>query len=150
MDAEALLGLVGVVLGAGLSIVGTWRVSLQRERLRDYRRLIPVLTLVAVELKENRDRLVEHAVTEPQRRMDLLRLGDWAASKITLVELMREESHSSLLYRVFDAYAVIEDALRFGTPPPDPNTLDEIMEQLLATREEFARRIDSARLLRRF
>jgi hypothetical protein len=70
-------GLIGVVLGAVLSVAGTWWVSARLERRRDDRRLYGILGLLASELKENQKRLEAN----PDNWHGLLTLGNWDATR---------------------------------------------------------------------
>jgi hypothetical protein len=71
---------------------------------------------------------------------------EWTAHRVVLAELLREEP---LWLRLVRVYAAIYAARSYGSAPPDPDELERISEQLLATRHELGRRIDAAKLFRR-
>jgi hypothetical protein len=123
-------GLIGVVLGAVLSVAGTWWVSARLERRRDDRRLYGILGLLASELKENQKRLEAN----PDNRDGLLTLGNWDANKAAFSQLVRDEA---LWEDVTGAYGDIFEAISGRRDPPSVETLDELYLRVVAARAQL-------------
>jgi hypothetical protein len=125
-----LAGVIGVVLGAGISLAGTWWL----ERRRENRRLHGVLGLLASELKDNQKRIREHPEATRKDWKDLLTLGDWDANKAPFSQLMHDET---LWESVTKAYRDIFEAVSGRQDPPTAQVLEDICSGLVAKREEL-------------
>ena len=123
-------GLIGVVLGAVLSVAGTWWVSARLERRRDDRRLYGILGLLASELKENQKRLEAN----PDHWDGLLTLGNWDANKAAFSQLVRDEA---LWEGVTGAYGDIFEAISGRRDPPSVETLGELYTRVVAARAQL-------------
>jgi hypothetical protein len=127
-----LAGVLGVVLGAAITLAGTWWL----ERRRDNRRLYGVLGLLASELEDNQIRIRDHPNAGEDAWSSLLTLGNWDANKAAFSQLMRDQT---LWEGVTKAYRDIFEAVSGRQDPPTVEALDTISRRLVAKREELER-----------
>ena len=132
----ALAGLIGVFLGAAVSVLGTWWVSTLLERRRDNRRLSGVLGLLASELKDNEERPRHNPGATRDDWDNLLTLGNWDANKAAFSQLMRDPE---LWERVTTMYKDIFEAISGRQDPPTVDALGDVYRRLLASREQLTR-----------
>jgi hypothetical protein len=87
---------VGAILGALATVVGTWWISVRLDRQKENRQLHAAIGVVATEFGENRDRIGKSQTPR-------LTLGDWQASKGALAGLaLRDEKLWSDLAKAYE------------------------------------------------
>ncbi len=139
VDSQVLAGAIGVVFGAGVTVAGTWWVSVRLDRLRENRALITAIAVVSAELEENRVRIKR--LSGKVGAQDLggrLTLEDWAKSKAALAGLeLRDES---LWKELVDTYGKIYESKTSGEPP-EAQVLDGLRKRLTQEQDRLGSEI---------
>jgi HAMP domain-containing protein len=135
-ELVALVGLLGAVAGAVITVLGTWWNSVRRERRREISDLITAVALVATELTENAARIARN----PHSRT--LPIGDWETYKREMAALGRRDHE--LWIRVTEAYGRTYDARTDpSVEPPTPEELRALSQELLRQRDGLQRELES-------
>jgi hypothetical protein len=119
MDWTALIaGAIGGIAGA----LGTGGVTSWRDRRNEKRRLSAAIGMVAVELKENLERIERVGPSDAKKH---LTLQDWANNKATLAEHL-EPRNEPLWNKLVTAYNMVYEAKIEIGEPPSAETLGEL------------------------
>jgi hypothetical protein len=117
---QLLAGAIGVVIGAVVTVVGTWWISVRLDRQRDHRLLIGAIAVVSAELEENHGRVTQWKGPLDKELGSRLTLDDWSKNKAALAAL--ELRDQKLWQDLLAMYGKIYESRDLGKPP----TADEL------------------------
>jgi hypothetical protein len=132
VDWTALIaGAIGGIAGA----LGTGGVTSWRDRRNERRRLSAAIGMVAVELKENRERIERVGRRDVKKH---LTLQDWADNKAILAEHL-EPRNEPLWNALVTAYNMIYEAKSEIGEAPSAETLGDLKRRLDNDRSQLNR-----------